>query len=240
MTGLPRTMERPELRRYGYHGLSYEYIVSELRRDGVDVEAERIIVAHLGNGASLAALRGGRTIETTMGFSSISGVPMGTRSGDIDPGLVLHLQGSKGMSAAEVEDMLTNGAGLLGLSGVSRDMRTLIDRRDAASAEAVHFFCYHVRRHLAALTAPLEGLDRVVFTGGIGSNAAPARALVCAGLGYLGLRLDETANSGGRKIISAPKSRVIVEVRQTDEEAMIADHVSRLCPDCAAKVEEIS
>lgn len=229
MTGLPRAIETPELRRYGYHGLSYEYIVAALARDGVDLSSERIVVAHLGNGASLAAIRGGRSIETTMGFSTLAGVPMGTRSGDVDPGLVLHLMRERGMTAAAVGEMLMSGSGLLGLSGQSSDMRDLIERHDAASAEAIGYFCYHVRRHLVALTAPLEGIDRLVFTGGIGANAAPVRALVCAGLGYLGIDLDPAANAGGRRIVSAPGAGVTVEVRQTDEEAMIATHVARLC-----------
>lgn len=240
MTGLPRTLETPELRRYGYHGLSYEYILSALQRDGFEVGTERIVVAHLGNGASLAAIRAGRSVETTMGFSTISGVPMGSRSGDIDPGLLLHLQRDGAMSAAQVEDLLTTGAGLLGLSGFSRDIRELMNRRDPVSAEAIRYFCYHVRRHLAGLTASIEGLDRLVFTGGIGANSAPVRALVCTGLGYLGLSLDETANTEGHKIISGVGSRVVVEVRQTDEEAMIAKHVTRLCSDCANDLKEIT
>lgn len=238
MTGLPRALETPEIRRYGYHGLSYEYIVAELAREGVDVGAERIVVAHLGNGASLAAIRGGRSVECTMGFSTLSGVPMGTRSGDVDPGLVLHLQRERGMTAAEVEDLLMTGSGLLGLSGFSRDMRALIERHDAASAEAIRYFCYHVRRHLVALTAPLEGLDRLVFTGGIGANAAQVRALVCAGLGYLGIGLNAKANAEGRRTISKPGSAVTVEVRQTDEEAMIASHVAK--SGCGSKVKEAS
>lgn len=240
MTGLPRELETPELRRYGYHGLSYEYIVGALARDGVDVEAEHLVVAHLGNGASLAAIRGGRSIETTMGFSPVSGVPMGTRSGDIDPGLILHLQQEAGMSAEDLGNLLRTRSGLLGLSGKSRDMRVLIERHDAASAEAIRYFCYHVRRHLVALTAPLEGLDRLVFTGGIGANAAPVRELICAGLGYLGVRINNEANLAGSKTISAAGSRVNVEVRQTDEEQVIADHVARLCKECASEPKAAS
>lgn len=240
MTGLPRELETPELRRYGYHGLSYEYIVGALARDGVDVEAERLVVAHLGNGASLAAIRGGRSIETTMGFSPVSGVPMGTRSGDIDPGLILHLQREAGMSTEDLGNLLRTRSGLLGLSGISRDMHVLIERHDAASAEAIRYFCYHVRRHLVALTAPLEGLDRLVFTGGIGANAAPVRELICAGLGYLGVRIDHEANLAGSKTISASDSPVAVEVRQTDEEQVIADHVSRLRQECARKPKAAS
>lgn len=240
MTGLPQALETPDLRRYGYHGLSYEYIVDALARDGVDIAAERIVIAHLGNGASLAAIRGGRSVETTMGFSTLSGVPMGSRSGDVDPGLILHLQREKGMTAAQVETLLMTGSGLLGLSGVSRDMRVLLERHDAASAGAIRYFCYHVRRHLVALTAPLEGIDRLVFTGGIGANAAPVRALVCAGLGYLGLRLDAAANAEGRQTISPPGAVVTVEVRQTDEEAMIAAHVARLFTGCDSNIKEVS
>ncbi|WP_210184816.1 acetate/propionate family kinase [Allgaiera indica] len=240
MTGLPREIETPELRRYGYHGLSYEYIVGALTQDGVNVDKERLIVAHLGNGASLAAIRSGRSIETTMGFSPISGVPMGTRSGDIDPGLILHLLREAELSPADLGNLLRTRSGLLGLSGESRDMRVLIEHHDAAAAEAIRYFCYHVRRHLVALTAPLEGLDRLVFTGGIGANAAPVRELICAGLGYLGVRIDHEANLAGSKAISAAGSRAIVEVRQTDEEQVIADHVARLCTECASGRKEAS
>ena len=240
MTGLPRAMETPELRRYGYHGLSYEYIVGALARDGVSVGKERLIVAHLGNGASIAAIRGGRSIETTMGFSPVSGVPMGTRSGDIDPGLILHLQREAGLSPGDLGNLLQTRSGLLGLSGESRDMRVLIERHDAAAAEAIRYFCYHVRRHLVALTAPLEGLDRLVFTGGIGANAAPVRELICAGLGYLGVRIDHEANLAGQETISEAGAPVAVEVRQTDEEQVIADHVARLCLECASAREAAS
>lgn len=240
MTGLPRALERPELRRYGYHGLSYEYITAALRRDGVDVDREKIVVAHLGNGASLAAIRGGRAVETTMGFSTLSGLPMGTRSGDLDPGLLLYLLKRSGLSIDDIEALLFNGAGLLGLSGISRDMRVLLSRHEDAAGEAIRYFCYHVRRHLAGLTAALEGLDRIVFTGGIGTNAAPVRELICAGLDFLGIGLDSAANDAGGLRISAPDSAVIVEVRQTDEEAMIAEHVHTLCAECAENTRKAS
>lgn len=238
MTGLPRALEAPELRRYGYHGLSYEYIVAALRRDGVDVDAERIVVAHLGNGSSLCAIRGGRSIETTMGFSTLSGVPMGTRSGDIDPGLLIHLQKDRGMPVEDLESLLLTGAGLLGISGASRDMRFLLDRHDDAARDAVRYFCYHVRRHLVGLTAPLGGLDRLVFTGGIGASAAQVRQEICAGLGYLGIELDSAANDAGNSRISAPGARVTVEARQTDEEAIIAEHVRRLRAGRAEDIRE--
>jgi acetate kinase len=225
MTGLPRRFERDGLRRYGYHGLSYEFIVRALRNEGVNVDRERIIVAHLGSGASLAAIRGGRSIETTMGFSTLSGVPMAARSGTIDPGLLLYLQRRKEMTAEDVERLLFTGSGLLGLSEISGDMRVLLERPEETAAEAIDFFCYHVRRELVGLTATLGGLDRVVFTGGIGANLAQARARLCAGLGYLGIALDSGANARGETRISTPRSRVVVEARQTNEAAMIASHV---------------
>ncbi|KDB04688.1 hypothetical protein U879_05470 [Defluviimonas sp. 20V17] len=165
---------------------------------------------------------------------------MGTRSGDIDPGLILHLLREAELSPADLGNLLRTRSGLLGLSGESRDMRVLIEHHDAAAAEAIRYFCYHVRRHLVALTAPLEGLDRLVFTGGIGANAAPVRELICAGLGYLGVRIDHEANLAGSKAISAAGSRAIVEVRQTDEEQVIADHVARLCTECASGRKEAS
>lgn len=225
LSGLPRAMQDAGLRRYGYHGLSYEYILGALRGDGVDVAREKIIVAHLGNGASMCAIRGGKSIETTMGFSTLAGLPMGTRSGDVDPGLLLHLLTERRMPVAELSRLLYAESGLLGLSGLSRDMRDLLARPEAEAAEAVAYFCYHARRHLAGLTAALGGLDRVVFTGGIGANAPQVRAAICAGLGYLGITLERGANAHGAGVISVPRAPVTVEVRQTDEEAMIAGHV---------------
>lgn len=225
MTGLPRRFEEAGLRRYGFHGLSCEFILGALRTEGVDLDRERIVVAHLGNGASLTAIRGGRSIETTMGYSTLSGVPMGTRSGDIDPGLLLHLLNQKGISVEDLERLLFTKAGLLGLSGISSDMQRLLERPEEAPAPAVDYFIYHVRRYLVGLTAPLGGLDRLVFTGGIGANAPQIRARICDGMGYLGLELDARANVHGQGRVSTPKSRVQIEARQTDEEAIIADHV---------------
>jgi len=225
LSGLPRAMQDAGLRRYGYHGLSYEYILGALRDDGVDVAREKIIVAHLGNGASMCAIRDGKSIETTMGFSTLAGLPMGTRSGDVDPGLLLHLLTERQMTVAELSRLLYAEAGLLGLSGLSRDMKDLLARPEAEAAEAVAYFCYHARRHLAGLTAALGGLDRVVFTGGVGANAPQVRAAICAGLGYLGITLERRANAHGAGVISAPRAPVTVEARQTDEEAMIAGHV---------------
>jgi len=225
LSGLPRAMQDAGLRRYGYHGLSYEYILGALRGDGVDVAREKIIVAHLGNGASMCAIRGGQSIETTMGFSTLAGLPMGTRSGDVDPGLLLHLLTERQMTAEELSRLLYAESGLLGLSGVSRDMKDLLARPEAEAAEAVAYFCYHARRHLAGLTAAMGGLDRLVFTGGIGANAPQVRAAICEGLGYLGITLERGANARGARVISVPRAPVTVEARQTDEEAMIAGHV---------------
>lgn len=226
---LSRELWETGIRRYGFHGLSYEFVVDHLRRDGVDIEAERVIVAHLGNGASMCALHQGRSVETTMGFSTVAGLMMGTRCGDIDPGVVLYLLKQIGLSANEVETLLYQRSGLLGISGLTSDMRELLAHQDEPAArEAVDLFCYRVRHHLAALTAVLGGLDRVVFTGGIGANAPEVRARICGNLRYLGVVLDSDANNAGRRIVSEPKAAVTVEIVSTDEELMIARHVRRL------------
>jgi len=226
MTALPRAYAKDGIRRYGFHGLSYEYIMETLRHDGVDVDAERIIIAHLGNGASMAAIRNGAPIETSMGFSTLAGLPMGTRTGDLDPGILLFLMQEKGMSADEIAALLYEQSGLLGMSGLSRNMRDLLDSREEVAAETVEYFCYQARLHLARLTGALGGLDRVVFTGGIGENSAQIRGRICAGLGYLGVNIDSAANKAGCTKISKPDGRVIVEARATDEEKMIARHVA--------------
>lgn len=226
---LSRELRETGIRRYGFHGLSYEYVVQRLREDGVDIDAERVIIAHLGNGASMCALRHGRSVETTMGFSTIAGLMMGTRCGDIDPGVVLYLLKQAGLGADQVETLLYEQSGLLGISGLSSDMAELLARQDEPAArEAVDLFCYRARHHLAALTAVLGGLDRVVFTGGIGANASDVRARICRNLGYLGIVLDTGANNAGRRIVSAPNAAVTVEIVATDEELMIARHVRRL------------
>lgn len=226
MTALPRIFAEKGLRRYGFHGLSYEYIMETLRKDGVKTCAERIIIAHLGNGASMAAIRNGRPVETSMGFSTIAGLPMGTRCGDLDPGILLYLMRKEGMTSDEVSDLLYNQSGLLGISSVSRNMQDLLESRKEAAAEAVDYFCYQARLHLARLTGALGGLDRVVFTGGIGGNSAGVRGRICAELGYLGIGLDSGANKAGMGVISKPGGRVTVEARATDEEKMIACHVA--------------
>lgn len=229
VTALPRELQRQGVRRYGYHGLSYEYVVSALCDGGVDVERERIVVAHLGNGASMCALKGGRSVETTMGFSTLAGLPMGTRCGDLDPGIVLYLLAEGGMTVERVQRLLYEESGLLGLSGLSRNMQDLLALADEpAAVEAVEFFCYRARGHLAALTAVLGGLDRLVFTGGIGANAPAVRAKICSGLEYLGISLDAARNAAGSRTISAKRSPVVVEALPTNEELMIARHTRQI------------
>lgn len=226
LTTLPRRFFDEGVQRYGYHGLSYEYVVHALRKDGVNVDQERIIVAHLGNGASMCALKEGRSVETTMGFSTLAGLPMGTRCGDLDPGIVLYLMSEKGLSPGQVQRLLYEESGLLGVSGLSRNMQDLLARpADPAAIEAVELYCYQARRHVAALTAALGGLDRLVFTGGIGANAPSIRADVCSGLAYLGIELDSRCNSSGERLISADNAQVAVEGFSTNEELMIVSHV---------------
>jgi acetate kinase len=229
LTGLPRELYEEGIRRYGFHGLSYEYITDALRREAVDLEHERIIIAHLGNGASMCAVKSGRSIETTMGFSTLSGLPMGTRCGDLDPGIVLYLLTEKRMRIKQVQQLLYEESGLLGLSGLSSSMEDLLGQlSEPAAVEAVEAYCYQARRHLAALTATLGGLDRLVFTGGIGANASLIRAKICAGLEYLGIVIDPKRNADDERVISNETSWVTVEAFATDEELMIAQHVRHL------------
>ena len=229
-TGLPREYAAQGVRRYGFHGLSYEFIVDDLRRrHGPAALDERLIVAHLGNGASMAAIRHGRSVETTMGFSALGGMPMGTRSGDLDPGILLYLAGHDGLDAAEIEELLYRRSGLLGLSGVSADMRELLTHREDTpeATQAVDFFCHRARHFIGALSAALGGLDRLIFTGGIGANSPAIRAQICAGMGYLGITLEEGRNRTPGPVISADEGPVRVEAVATDEERMIARHVQR-------------
>ena len=229
LTALPGEFYGEGVRRYGFHGLSYEYVVDALRRDGIDVDHERVVVAHLGNGASMCALKGGRSVETTMGFSTLAGLPMGTRCGDIDAGIVLYLLAEKSMTVERVQHLLYEESGLLGVSGLSRNMQDLLARpTEPTAVEAIEFFCYQARRHLGALTAVLGGLDRLVFTGGIGANAPPVRAKVCMDLEYLGIALDAERNANGARLISADVSRVAIEAFPTDEELTIARHVQQV------------
>jgi acetate kinase len=229
ITSLPRQYFAQGVQRYAFHGLSYEFIVDSLRCDGVDVDVERIIVAHLGNGASMCALSGGRSLDTTMGFSTLAGLPMGTRCGDLDPGILLYLMSEHSLTVPDIEHLLYEQCGLLGLSGISRNMQDLLDRPDDANAvEAIEAYCYQARRHLGALTAVLGGIDRLVFTAGIGANAAQVRGKICEGLGYLGIILDQQRNIAGERTISSADSEVVVQAFPTDEEMTIARHVHGL------------
>jgi acetate kinase len=221
---LPREYEAAGVIRYGFHGLSYEYIASALRKNAPDLASGRVIVAHLGNGASLCALRNGKSVDTTMSFTALDGLPMGTRCGSIDPGVVLYLIRHKGMTPAAVEFLLYKRSGLLGVSGLSGDMRTLLASKDQAAVEAVELFTFRVAREIGALAATLGGLDGLVFTAGIGEHAPEIRRQICARAEWLGVSLDSKANTRADARISAADSRVGVWVIPTDEEEMIAKH----------------
>ncbi len=221
---LPRTFEAEGVRRYGFHGISYEFIARRLREIAPHLAAGRTIVAHLGNGASLCAMQAGRSIDTTMGFTALDGLVMGTRCGTIDPGAVLYLIEQRGMSAKDVETMLYSRSGLLGVSGVSNDVRELLNSDDPHAREAIELFVFRLAREAGGLASSLGGLDGLVFTAGIGEHAAPVRHAVCDRLSWLGLRLDAAANNRGDMVISAADSRVEVHVVPTDEEQMIALH----------------
>jgi acetate kinase len=221
---LPAALREEGVRRYGFHGLSYEYIARRLRQEIPELATGRIVIAHLGSGASLCALRDGRSIDTTMGFTALDGLIMGTRCGALDPGVLLYLMQHHGMGAAQIEALLYHESGLQGLAG-SSDMRKLIASADTAAAEAVESFVFSIARWTGAMTATLGGLDGFVFTAGIGENSAPVRSRVATRLAWLGILLDETANQKGYGRISAPGSTVDVWVIPTDEEAMIARHV---------------
>jgi acetate kinase len=222
---IPRRYETEGLERYGFHGLSYTYLAQELARVAGEPAARgRVVLAHLGSGASLAALRDGRCVDTTMGFTPNSGVPMGTRSGDLDPGVVLYLLRSGGLSADALDDVLSRRSGLLGVSETSADMRDLLEHRsrDPRAADAVALFCHWVRKAIGALTATIGGLQTLVFSGGIGENAAPIREEIARGLEHLGIELDDARNADGAPVISADASACTVRVIRTDEESIIA------------------
>lgn len=222
---LPPEFYARGIRRYGFHGLSYEYIARRLAEEDPALAAGRIVVAHLGNGASLCAMHGGRSVDSTMGFTALDGVPMGTRSGQIDPGVLLHLLGTEGMALQDVQKLLYGNAGLKGMSGISQDVRDLEASADPRAAQALSHFCWRVRREVGALAAALGGIDALVFTAGIGENARGIRARVCEGLGFLGIAVDPDRNAANAPDISPPGATTRVLVRQTDEEGMIARHV---------------
>ena len=231
LLAIPRRYEKMGIRRYGFHGLSYAYLMQELERvAGRDAAHGRVILAHLGNGASLAAVRDGISIDTSMGFTPASGLPMSTRSGDLDPGLVSYLSKTEGMTAEQFHHMVNAQSGLLGLSEISPDLRDLLaqEGHDARAAEAVALFCYQGKKWIGAYAAVLGGVDQLVFSGGIGEHAAVVRARMCEGMEYLGIRLDQARNEAHAAVISSPESRVTVRVIPTDEESQIAQSVSRL------------
>ena len=229
MLPIPRRYEAQGVRRYGFHGLSYAFLMGELaRQDDPAATAGRVILAHLGNGASLAAVRDGKSVDTSMSFTPTAGIPMSTRSGDLDPGLVWYLARTEKMTAKQFNEMVNFQSGLLGMSETSSDMRDLLacETKDVRAAEAVALFCYQVKKWIGAFAAALGGLDTLVFAGGIGENAPPIRARVCDGLGLLGIELDGARNAGSMGVISTAASRVTVRVIHTDEEHMIAKMVT--------------
>jgi acetate kinase len=228
---LPLHYEREGVQRYGFHGLSYTFLSEELERVAGQPQARaRVVLAHLGSGASLAAVKEGRCVDTTMGFTPNSGIPMSTRSGDLDPGVIVHLLREERLDADALDDLLSRRSGLLGVSETSLDMRDLLSRRatDPRAADAVMLFCHHVRKAVGALAATLGGIDTLVFSGGIGENAAPVRAEVMRGLEHLGMRLDQARNDAACPVISAEGSACTVRVIPTDEESVIARDTIRV------------
>jgi len=225
---VPRWLTAEGVKRYGFHGLSYEYIADVLPRHLGAAAEGRVVVAHLGNGASMCAMKGRRCVATTMAFTPIEGLMMGTRTGSIDPGVLLYLLQEKKMDAAAVTDLLNKKSGLLGVSEIASDMRTLLESEDPRAGEAVDLFVYRIAREVGSLAAAIEGLDALVFTGGIGEHAVPVREMVCEASAWLGVDLDLEANARGGPCISRPGSRASAWVIPTNEELMIARHTTRL------------
>lgn len=223
---LPHSLSDEGVIRYGFHGLSYEYIMTELISEvGEETANGRVIIAHLGNGASMAAVSGGQCIDTTMGFTPTGGLVMSTRSGDLDPGVILYLLEKKGMTPCEVNEMVNRKAGLLGISGISGDMGKLLSMENESAEMAVHIFCYQAKKFIGSLAAVLGGLETLVFTGGIGENSAEVRWKICDGLEFLGINLNKESNLAHTSVISRKNAPVTVLVMKTDEELMIARHV---------------
>ncbi len=225
---LPEALYQEGVRRYGFHGLSYEYVIGRLRQIAPELADGRVVVAHLGSGASMCAVRAGVSMDSTMGFTALDGLPMGTRCGSLDPGVVIHLIREKGLAVDAVEHLLYQECGLRGLSGVSNDVRDLLASRDPGATLALDYLVYHVSRQLGALAGVLEGLDAVVFTAGIGEHAPELRARICRRAAWLGLSLDEEANRAGGPRITTANSAVAAWVIPTDEEKVIARHTLEL------------
>ncbi len=231
MYPLPRHFAEAGIVRYGFHGLSYEYILQELRKEAGDEAAEaRLVIAHLGNGASMAAVRHGQSVDTTMGFTPAGGLMMSSRSGDLDPGVIVYLQEEKGLRPSDIDHLVNRRAGLLGVSGISSDMRDLLAQEQAqpAAREAVDLFCYLAGKQLGALASVLGGLDTLIFTAGIGENSPAVRERICRNLGFLGVHLDAERNAAGAAVISSEQAPVTVRVMHTDEDLMIARHTHAL------------
>jgi len=240
---IPHQLHAEGVRRYGFHGLSYEYIAKTLPQIAPEVAKGRVIVAHLGSGASMCALKGGRSAESTMGFTALDGLPMGTRPGQIDPGIVFYLIAEKGMSVSNVQNFLYRDCGLKGLSGISNDMRELEASKDPKAKLAIEYFVYRIGLNAGMLTAALQGLDAFVFTAGIGENSVGVRARIADQLGWLGVTLDPAENSRHARLISRSDSRIPVYVVPTDEELMIAQHTLSLLmnrPSTSPRRERVS
>ena len=240
---IPDYLYAEGVRRYGFHGLSYEYIASILPQVAPQVASKRVIIAHLGSGASMCALSNGRSIESSMGFTALDGLPMGTRPGQIDPGVVLYLISEKGMPPADLPNFLYRECGLKGLSGISNDMRQLQESSDPRAAFAIEYFVYRASLFAGMLAAALQGVDALVFTAGVGENSVPVRSAIAEKLSWLGVSIDADANAKHARLISRPESRVAVYVLPTDEELMIAQHTCSLLsqrPTSSSKHERVS
>jgi acetate kinase len=227
MYALPRRLYDANIRRYGFHGLSFEYIVGELRKLDAKLAAGCVIIAHLGSGASIVALQNGNSTDTSMGFTPLEGLVMSARSGDVDPGLLLYLLAQKKMSVKAAAALLNKQSGLLGVSTTTGDMRALLEKakQDPHAAEAIDLFCYRAKKYIGAYAAALGGLDALIFTGGIGERAPAIREKICSGLEFLGIRLDAAQNAANAQVISTTASRVNIRVIQTNEDLMIVQHV---------------
>jgi acetate kinase len=230
MYALPRGLHEKGIQRYGFHGLSYEFVMSELQTLEPQLANGRVIIAHLGSGASMVAVRDGKSIDTSMGFTPLEGLVMATRSGDVDPGAVIYLMGHEKVSIGAMDKLLNKESGLLGVSGTSGDMKLLLEKsgKDSRANEAVSLFCYRAKKYIGAYAAALGGLDVLVFTGGIGEKAASIRERVCDGLEFLGIRLDGASNGANAELISDSDGRVRVRVVKTNEDLVIARHVQAL------------
>jgi len=228
MFALPAELHAQGIRRYGFHGLSYEYIASVLPKFNAKAAGGRTVVLHLGNGSSMCALQAGKSVASTMGFTAVEGLPMGTRTGSLDPGVILYLMDQRGMDARAIEKLIYNQSGLLGVSGISSDMRALLASDDPRAKLAIDLFIYRIRRELGSLAAALDGLDAIAFTAGVGENAASIRSRVCADAVWLGVELDPQANAAGGPCISIPASKVSAWVIPTNEELMIAQHTRQV------------